>query len=100
MAEVEITERLENKSIDDLYEIKKRLLVLIRDKEREQERMARGQFVIGDRISFKRTQRGEIIHGTVQGFNNFTLRVKKMDSDVLWVVPPSRCHKVTNNLSL
>jgi len=90
---MDLTVGLENKSIEELYEINKQLVALIRDKEREREREARGQFAIGDRIWFRRTKNGEIIHGTVQGINQNTLKVQKIGSHIRWAVSPSMCHK-------
>ena len=88
-----VTMRLEDKSIEELYAINKQLVALIRDREREREREARGQFDIGDRIWFRRTKQGEIIHGTVAGINQKTLKVQKIGSHVRWAVSPSACHK-------
>lgn len=95
-----ITDGLENKSIEELYEINKQLVALIRDKKREQEREAREQFAIGDRVWFQRTQKGEIIHATVQGINLNTIKVQKNGSHVRWAVSPSICHKELENIFL
>ncbi len=88
-----ITEQLGSKSIEELHEINRQLTTLIRDKEREREREARGQFAIGDRIWFRRTKSSEIIHGIVEGINQNTLKIKKIGSHVRWAVSPSLCHK-------
>lgn len=88
-----ITEQLGNKSIEELYEINRQLTTLIRGKERERERAARGQFAIGDLVWFRRTKNGEIIHGTVEGINQNTLKIQKIGSHVRWTVSPSLCHK-------
>jgi hypothetical protein len=90
---MDVTMGLEGKSIEELYAINKQLLALIRDREREREREARDQFEIGDRIWFRRTKQGEIIHGTVEGINQNTLKVQKIGSHVRWAVSPSACHK-------
>ncbi len=90
---MEITEGLESKSIEELHEINRQLVALIRDKEREREREAKGQFAIGDQVWFRRTKNGEIIHGIVKGINLNTLRVQKIGSHVRWAVSPSLCHK-------
>jgi len=90
---MEITVGLENKSIEELYEINRQLSALIRDKEREREREARDRFAVGDQIWFRRIKHGEIIHGTVLGINQNTLKVQKNGSHVRWAVSPSLCHK-------
>jgi len=90
---MDVTIGLEKMSIEELHAINKQLVALIRDKEREREREARGQFEIGDRIWFRRTKSGEIIHGTVEGINQNTLKVQKIGSHVRWAVSPSTCHK-------
>jgi len=90
---MDVTMGLEGKSIEELYAINKQLVALIRDREREREREARGRFEVGDRIWFRRTKQGEIIHGTVTGINQNTLKVQKIGSHVRWAVSPSSCHK-------
>jgi len=97
---MEIAVGLENKSIEELHEINKHLVALIRDKEREREREERGKFSIGDRVWFRRTKNGEIIHGTVQGINQNTLKVQKNGSHVRWAILPSLCNKELEQLFL
>lgn len=93
-----IIEEFENMSIEELYEINRQLATLIRDRERERAREAREQFAIGDRIWFRRTKSGEVIHGTVEGINQNTLRVQKVGSHVRWAVSPSLCYKEFEDL--
>jgi hypothetical protein len=90
---MDVTVGLEDKSIEELHAINRQLVALIRDKERKREREARGQFEIGNRIWFRRTKTGDIIHGTVEGINQKTLKVQKIGSHVRWAVLPSACHK-------
>lgn len=97
---MDITEGLENKSIEELYAINRQLTALIREKERERNRAARDQFAVGDRVWFRRTKTGEIMHGTVRGINRNTLRVQKAGSHVFWAVSPSMCHKEFTQLFL